>query len=50
MRKPRNGGARVATKADEKAGENTVVRLVFCREVGDLAGELATESSGDDEE
>lgn len=37
-------------KADEKAGEKTLVRLVFCREVGDLAGELVGGSSEDEED
>ena len=36
-------------KADEKVGEKTIMRLVFCREIDDLAGELVAESPRDEE-
>ena len=36
-------------KADEKAGQETLVRLVFCRNLRDLAGELVRQPSGDEE-
>lgn len=36
-------------RADEKVGEKTIMRLVFCREIGDLAGELVAKSSRDEE-
>lgn len=38
-------------RADEKVGEETVVRLVFCRDPQELVAELANESlkSGEDD-
>lgn len=37
-------------KADQKVGEKTIMRLVFCRGIGDLAGELVSKTSRGDEE